>query len=76
MPRIGYQDGSQRSEWYAVERLLQKYASIYGINFFVYVPGTLFLTAIYLKTLVLGVKLHSFLFLTHYIAQVLFPACI
>ncbi|ONK72933.1 uncharacterized protein A4U43_C04F25090 [Asparagus officinalis] len=39
MPRIGYQDGSQsqRSEWYAVERLLRKYASIYGINIFVYV---------------------------------------
>lgn len=36
MPRIGYQDGSQRSEWYAVERLLRKYASIYGINIFVY----------------------------------------
>ncbi|WOL06240.1 hypothetical protein Cni_G14972 [Canna indica] len=36
MPRIGYQDGSQRSEWYTVERLLQKYASIYGINIYVY----------------------------------------
>lgn len=36
MPRIGYQDGSQRSEWYTVERLLRKYASINGINIFVY----------------------------------------
>ncbi|XP_059651621.1 probable helicase CHR10 isoform X1 [Cornus florida] len=29
MPRIGYQDGSNRSEWYTVERLLRKYAAIY-----------------------------------------------
>ncbi|CAK9146218.1 unnamed protein product [Ilex paraguariensis] len=36
MPRIGYQDGSDRSEWYTVERLLRKYAAIYGINVFVY----------------------------------------
>ncbi|XP_077235394.1 SNF2 domain-containing protein / helicase domain-containing protein [Tasmannia lanceolata] len=36
MPRIGYQDGSERSEWYKVERLLRKYASIYGIKIFVY----------------------------------------
>ncbi|KAM7512146.1 hypothetical protein LguiB_011021 [Lonicera macranthoides] len=36
MPRIGYQDGSDRSEWYTVERLLRKYAAIYGINIFVY----------------------------------------
>ncbi|KAL0923753.1 hypothetical protein M5K25_007824 [Dendrobium thyrsiflorum] len=35
MPRIGYQDGSQRSEWYTIERLLRKYASIYGISIFV-----------------------------------------
>lgn len=36
MPRIGYQDGSNRSEWYAVERLLRKYAALYGIQIFVY----------------------------------------
>lgn len=36
MPRIGYQDGSDRSEWYTVERLLRKYASLYGIKIFVY----------------------------------------
>ncbi|KAM3685410.1 hypothetical protein ACJW31_11G115400 [Castanea mollissima] len=36
MPRIGYQDGSDRSDWYTVERLLRKYASIYGIKIFVY----------------------------------------
>lgn len=36
MPRIGYQDGSQRSEWYKIERLLRKYASIHSINIFVY----------------------------------------
>ncbi|KAJ3669646.1 hypothetical protein LUZ60_011596 [Juncus effusus] len=36
MPRIGYQDGSQRSEWYAIERLLRKYASLHGINIYVY----------------------------------------
>lgn len=36
MPRIGYQGGSQRSEWYTIERLLHKYASRYGINIFVY----------------------------------------
>ncbi|PKU66041.1 putative chromatin-remodeling complex ATPase chain [Dendrobium catenatum] len=36
MPRIGYQDGSQRSEWYTIERLLRKYASIFGISIFVY----------------------------------------
>ncbi|XP_062073258.1 probable helicase CHR10 isoform X7 [Humulus lupulus] len=36
MPRIGYQAGSDRSEWYTIERLLRKYASIYGINFLVY----------------------------------------
>ncbi|KAI0520640.1 hypothetical protein KFK09_008118 [Dendrobium nobile] len=36
MPRIGYQVGSQRSEWYTIERLLRKYASIYGISIFVY----------------------------------------
>ncbi|KAF7844920.1 putative helicase CHR10 isoform X1 [Senna tora] len=35
MPRIGYQDGSDRSEWYTIERLLRKYASIYGIKIFV-----------------------------------------
>ncbi|XP_068650409.1 probable helicase CHR10 isoform X4 [Aristolochia californica] len=36
MPRIGYQDGTDRSEWYRVERLLRKYASIYSIKIFVY----------------------------------------
>ncbi|XP_023515243.1 probable helicase CHR10 isoform X2 [Cucurbita pepo subsp. pepo] len=36
MPRIGYQDGSDRSEWYTVERLLRKYASIYSIKIHVY----------------------------------------
>ncbi|KAK6918625.1 Helicase, C-terminal [Dillenia turbinata] len=36
MPRIGYQDGSNRSEWYCVERLLRKYASIFGIKIYVY----------------------------------------
>lgn len=36
MPRIGYLDGSGRSQWYTVERLLRKYASIYGIKIFVY----------------------------------------
>lgn len=37
MPRIGYQDGSDRSEWYTVERLLRKYASIYNVKVYVYV---------------------------------------
>ncbi|KAL3537043.1 hypothetical protein ACH5RR_000409 [Cinchona calisaya] len=36
MPRIGYQDGSDRSEWYTVERLLRKYAALYGTGIFVY----------------------------------------
>ncbi|MCD9644171.1 putative helicase chr10 [Datura stramonium] len=36
MPRIGYQDGSDRSEWYTIERLLRKYAALHGINVFVY----------------------------------------
>ncbi|TVU48703.1 hypothetical protein EJB05_08348, partial [Eragrostis curvula] len=36
MPRIGYQGGSQRSEWYTIERLLRKYSSLHGINIFVY----------------------------------------
>ncbi|XP_049933398.1 probable helicase CHR10 isoform X2 [Nymphaea colorata] len=36
MPRIGYQDGSERTEWYTVERLLRKYASAYGVKIFVY----------------------------------------
>ncbi|XP_010325463.3 probable helicase CHR10 isoform X3 [Solanum lycopersicum] len=35
MPRIGYQDGSDRSEWYTIERLLRKYAALHGINIFV-----------------------------------------
>ncbi|GMH22377.1 hypothetical protein Nepgr_024220 [Nepenthes gracilis] len=36
MPRIGYQDGSDRAAWYSTERLLRKYTSIYGIKIFVY----------------------------------------
>lgn len=36
MPRIGYQDGSDRSVWYTVERLLRKYACMYGIKIFLY----------------------------------------
>ncbi|KAK8639780.1 hypothetical protein V6N13_138150 [Hibiscus sabdariffa] len=36
MPRIGYQDRSDRSQWYTVERLLRKYASIYGVKIYVY----------------------------------------
>ncbi|XP_026444753.1 probable helicase CHR10 isoform X2 [Papaver somniferum] len=36
LPRIGYQSGNGRSEWYTVERLLRKYASMYGIRIFVY----------------------------------------
>ncbi|KAL3348816.1 hypothetical protein AABB24_022132 [Solanum stoloniferum] len=36
MPRIGYQDGSDRSEWYTIERLLRKYAALHDINIFVY----------------------------------------
>ncbi|KAL7590939.1 hypothetical protein Lser_V15G31830 [Lactuca serriola] len=36
MPRIGYQDGADRSEWYSVERLLRKYAALYGIKIYVY----------------------------------------
>ncbi|KAJ8565499.1 hypothetical protein K7X08_008075 [Anisodus acutangulus] len=36
MPRIGYQDGSDRSEWYTIERLMRKYAALHGINIFVY----------------------------------------
>ncbi|KAL2511494.1 SNF2 domain-containing protein/helicase domain-containing protein [Abeliophyllum distichum] len=39
MPRIGYQDGSDRSEWYTVERLLRKYAALYGINIYVNVEN-------------------------------------
>ncbi|KAI3693875.1 hypothetical protein L1987_76830 [Smallanthus sonchifolius] len=36
MPRIGYQNGSDRSEWYSFERLLRKYAALYGIKIYVY----------------------------------------
>ncbi|KAL7158442.1 hypothetical protein ABFS83_02G143900 [Erythranthe nasuta] len=36
MPRINYQGGTDRSEWYTVERLLRKYAAMYGINIYVY----------------------------------------
>ncbi|URE01397.1 Class II histone deacetylase complex subunits 2 and 3 [Musa troglodytarum] len=41
MPRIDYQDGSQRSEWYTVERLLRKYASIYGITIYVLLSSSI-----------------------------------
>ncbi|CAK7347819.1 unnamed protein product [Dovyalis caffra] len=34
MPRIGYQDGTDRSQWYTVERLLRKYASFFGIKIY------------------------------------------
>ncbi|XP_024010779.1 probable helicase CHR10 [Eutrema salsugineum] len=36
MPRIGYRDGSDRSQWYTVERLLRKYSSIFAVEIFVY----------------------------------------
>ncbi|XP_063940518.1 probable helicase CHR10 isoform X4 [Daucus carota subsp. sativus] len=36
MPRIGYQDASDRSEWYAVERMLRKHAALYGVKIYVY----------------------------------------
>ncbi|CAA7050656.1 unnamed protein product [Microthlaspi erraticum] len=36
MPRIGYRDGSDRSQWYTVERLLRKYSSIFAVKIFVY----------------------------------------
>ncbi|KAF5801133.1 putative DNA helicase chromatin remodeling SNF2 family [Helianthus annuus] len=36
MPRIGHQNGSDRSEWYSVERLIRKYAALYGIKIYVY----------------------------------------
>ncbi|KAL9348562.1 hypothetical protein Peur_059928 [Populus x canadensis] len=36
MPRIGYQDGTDRSQWYTVERLVRKYASVFGIKIYVY----------------------------------------
>ncbi|KAL6589570.1 hypothetical protein ACP70R_050303 [Stipagrostis hirtigluma subsp. patula] len=36
MPRIVNQGGSQRSEWYTIERLLRKYSSLHGIDIFVY----------------------------------------
>ncbi|CAH9112666.1 unnamed protein product [Cuscuta epithymum] len=39
MPRIGYQGGIDRSEWYTIERLLRKYAAIFGIKFYVYYFG-------------------------------------
>ncbi|KAL6569317.1 putative helicase chr10 [Orobanche minor] len=35
MPRINYQGSTDRSEWYTVERLLRKYAAMYGINVYV-----------------------------------------
>ena len=35
MPRIGYRDGSDRSQWYTVERLLRKYSSIFAVKIFV-----------------------------------------
>lgn len=36
MPRIGSRPGQDRKEWYAIERLLRKYASFYGVQIFVY----------------------------------------
>lgn len=42
MPRIGYQDASDRSEWYAVERILRKHAVMYGIKIYVYASPPLF----------------------------------
>ncbi|CAO2813697.1 unnamed protein product [Amaranthus hypochondriacus] len=36
MPRIGYQDGSDRAIWYSTERLLRKYSSLFGIKIYVY----------------------------------------
>ncbi|KAL6499433.1 putative helicase chr10 [Orobanche hederae] len=38
MPRINYQGSTDRSEWYTVERLLRKYAAMYGINVYVLLP--------------------------------------
>ncbi|KAF0932789.1 hypothetical protein E2562_012125 [Oryza meyeriana var. granulata] len=35
MPRIGFQGGSQRSEWYTIERLLRKYSSLHSVDIFV-----------------------------------------
>ncbi|KAJ9557992.1 hypothetical protein OSB04_012606 [Centaurea solstitialis] len=35
MPQIGYRDASDRSEWYTVERLIRKYAALYGIKIYV-----------------------------------------
>ncbi|KAJ6328359.1 hypothetical protein OIU77_010116 [Salix suchowensis] len=37
MPRIGYQDQADRSQWYTVERLLRKYATVFGIKIYVFV---------------------------------------
>ncbi|KAJ0052217.1 hypothetical protein Pint_00146 [Pistacia integerrima] len=54
MPRIGYQDGSDRSQWYSVERLLRKYASIYAIKIFVYLSLSLSLSfSIYIYVYIL-----------------------
>ncbi|KAK9076488.1 hypothetical protein SSX86_004822 [Deinandra increscens subsp. villosa] len=39
MPRIGYQNGSDRSEWYSVERLIRKYAALYAIKIFIQYAG-------------------------------------
>eukprot|EP01018_Ginkgo_biloba_P001772 Gb_15026 [translate_table: standard] len=36
MPRIGFRRGEGRTEWYAVERLLHKYAAAYGVKIYVY----------------------------------------
>ncbi|XP_078448119.1 SNF2 domain-containing protein / helicase domain-containing protein isoform X1 [Wolffia australiana] len=36
MPRISDQVGPQRADWYAVDRLLRKYAAIHSIKIFVY----------------------------------------
>ncbi|KAK9757797.1 hypothetical protein RND81_01G186500 [Saponaria officinalis] len=42
MPRIGYQDGSDRAVWYSIERLLRKYASIFGIKIYVFLLPKVF----------------------------------
>nr|ADE77406.1 unknown [Picea sitchensis] len=36
MPRIGCRSGQGHKEWYAVERLLHKYAATYGVKIYVY----------------------------------------
>lgn len=47
MPRIGYQDASDRSEWYAVERILRKHAAMYGVKIYVYASLSPFMQFFY-----------------------------